>query len=269
MKRQVLSLSREGVKRVVFMSDLHCGHRVGLTPTEWQKPKSNKWHSIQVAMWDWYTNLMKRLAPIDIVIVNGDAIDGKGPKSEGTELIVTDRAEQATMAFQAIAYAKAGKYAMVRGTPYHVGPGEDYEDWIADRLECKVGDHEWYDINGLIIDCKHAISGSTQPHTKATGILSDNIWNIIWAEHDKLQPMSDVYVRSHLHSYMDVSGIRRGQRCFILPALQGFGSKYGAKQCRRMVDVGVLVCDIKDRNHWSWTVELMDMRLLAATAVKL
>ena len=73
-------------KRVVVISEEHCGHLAGLTPPQWQvayKPKSdtkrNKWAKLQRDLWGFYEKTIEELQPIDILINNGDAIDGRGP----------------------------------------------------------------------------------------------------------------------------------------------------------------------------------------------
>jgi hypothetical protein len=88
------------MKRVLIMSDLHCGHRVGLTPPDWQYRPGvrSKWRKIQQACWNWYANEIEEAGPFDVVIVNGDAIDGRGERSGGTELLTTDRHEQVEIA---------------------------------------------------------------------------------------------------------------------------------------------------------------------------
>ena len=58
-------------------------------------------------MWEFYTSSVDSLRPIDILICPGDAIDGKGERSGGVELITPDRLEQVRMAAEAVAYAKA------------------------------------------------------------------------------------------------------------------------------------------------------------------
>jgi len=47
-----------GDKRVVVISDPHCGNRAGLTPPGWQlnpdNPRDAKWYAIQAAEYDWW-----------------------------------------------------------------------------------------------------------------------------------------------------------------------------------------------------------------------
>ena len=98
-------------KRVVVISDLHCGHVVGLTHPDFNPsyPRGSERFKLAVRrreLYKFYTDRMEKLQPIDILIVNGDAIDGKGPRSGSTELLTTDRDEQVEMAAVAIREAK-------------------------------------------------------------------------------------------------------------------------------------------------------------------
>ena len=78
------------MKRIAVISDLHCGHVVGLTPPRWQSAVGlvgEKIAAMQKTLWDLYTEEMDAIKPIDVLIVNGDCIDGKGKRSGSTELI--------------------------------------------------------------------------------------------------------------------------------------------------------------------------------------
>ncbi len=77
-------------KRLVIISDLHCGHRAGLTPPDWQsdfrknsKTQRNKFAELQRELWQFYADTINDLRPVDVLVVNGDAIDGKGSLSGG------------------------------------------------------------------------------------------------------------------------------------------------------------------------------------------
>jgi len=263
-------------KRVVIMSDLHCGHVVGLTPKTWQLnhkeevdsnwSKWNKWVGIQEELWAHYTKIMKELQPIDVLIVNGDCIDGKGQRSGGTELICSDRNEQVDMAVEAIKVAKARKIIMTYGTSYHAGVEDDWEATVAQKTGAKVGSHEWADVNGLIFDVKHHVGGSAIPHGRHTAIARDKLWNGIWAEH-KEQPQSDILIRSHVHYFSYAGG--DNWLGITTPALQGMGSKYGARRMSGHVNWGMLSFDVKSREDWAWVSHLRRLDSQVASPVKL
>ena len=128
-------------KRLVVISDLHCGHAVGLTPPAWQWAVDGdttehraKFGRVQREVWDWYSQTIGSLRPIDILAVNGDAIDGTGVRSGGTELLTTDRQVQTDMAVKSIQEASAKTIVMTYGTAYHTGDAEDWEDRVAEHV---------------------------------------------------------------------------------------------------------------------------------------
>lgn len=237
-------------KRVLFMGDLHCGHRVGLTPPDWQYPAKSdavryKWGRVQRECWDLYIEQTTALGPFDVVVVNGDLIDGKGFRSGGTELITTDRHEQCEMAAECIrpVLSKGTDLVITRGTPYHGGSNEDFEDVVASELHArKIGNQEWISVNGVCFDVRHHIGSSSIPHGKFTAMARSRLWNLIWAAERNEAPKADVIIRSHVHNFHHQG--ERGWLGITLPALQSLGSKFGAKLCEGTVDWGFVVFDV-------------------------
>jgi hypothetical protein len=92
---------------------------------------------VGIGCWDYFTKSVDKVVkehPFDLLIVNGDATDGKGGRSGGNEQITTDRIKQAKMAAECIDYCKAKKIKLARGTPYHTGHDEDFENIIVSEL---------------------------------------------------------------------------------------------------------------------------------------
>ena len=263
------------MKRVVVIADLHCGHRVGLTPPAYQEGQRvlrdthdhktkflNRCAATQKNGWSAYEAIVASLQPIHLLIVNGDAIDGRGERSGGSEIIEGTQNDQCDMAGECILEAKAKHIVMTYGTPYHTGKEEDFEDIIARRVKAdKLGSHEWPSVNGLPFDVKHKVGSSSIPHGRATAIRRDALWNTIWAE-AKMQPKARVFIRSHVH-YHEFSGNAR-QLCMTTPALQAMGTKYGSRQCSGIVNWGVVYFDIEQDGTYDWHSVLPELTGQAA-----
>lgn len=251
------------MKRLVIISDLHCGHYTGLTHPDYQEIKG-KFTEVQKAMWDWYEKKIQEQNHIDFLMVNGDAIEGKGEKSGGTELITSDRHRQCLIAKAAIDYAHADKVGIIYGTPYHTGKDEDWEATLSDMINADIlGSHEWIDLEGVIIDFKHKVGSSVIPHGRHTGPSRAGLWNVLWNERG-LQPKADIIVRSHVH-YHTFCGTP--ERLIITtPGLQGW-TKYGAKECEGTIDIGFIVIDAEN-GRYEWKAELMQLDFLARQAFK-
>jgi hypothetical protein len=255
------------LKRIVIAADFHCGHVVGLTPPKYQVASGSlaKFGPMQKAVWQYYVDTLKKLQPIHLLIFNGDAIDGKGERSGGTELIESDRTEQVKMAIQCIDAAKAKHKAIVAGTPYHTGVTEDFERDVADGVNAKFGSHEWPEVNGVIFDCKHFIGSSVIPHGRYTSLARDQLWNQLWSI-DGQQPLANIVIRSHVH-YFKYEG-DADVLCMTTPALQGYGSKFGARRCSGRVDIGLVSFDIDEKGGYSWRPHIMRSELQKARVLK-
>ena len=244
-------------KRVVVVSDLHCGSRVGLTPPAFnpKSEKGSKFYEARADTWDWFSKQIKSLGPIDALIANADLIEGKGVRSGGTELITADRKEQAEMASAVLLSTKARNVFISYGTSYHTGSEEDWEDWVAMEVGArKIGSHDWLDVNGLVFDYRHHIGGSSIPHGRMTAIARERLWNVLWNEHGAF-PKADVIIRSHVHYHVFCGG--PGWLAMTTPALQWHGSKFGSRQVSGTVDFGFVSFDVTSKEEFSWQSHLL------------
>lgn len=242
-------------KTVVVVGDIHEGNRGSATPPQWQTPfcsdfpEKNKFAIMQREEWKWLKREISKLPKVDILISNGDSIDGNGIKSGGTELIITDRYEQSKAAATLIKEFNPKKIYMTHGTSGHSGCDEDWESLVAEELGCEIKDHLFLNINGLVFDIKHHISGSSCT-CYCNNLLKEfdmNMRQNICGN----QPLSDIIIRSHRHYYVDVSGIRPNTKGFITPSLCGPGSKFGNRKCNQLVNFGFIVFSITNKNKWS------------------
>jgi len=219
-----------GTKRVLALGDYHCGHAAGLTPPDWQGCQPwlpAKLLDLQKQCWEFYAAKVKQMGSVDLLILNGDLIDGRGERSGSLEQIVVDRHEQCEMAIAAAKLVKAKKIVATYGTAYHTGQEEDYEKLIADRLGAVIGSHEWVDVNGVVFDCKHHLGSSAIPHGRHTAVAKDRLWNLLWSDIGE-QPRGQVYLRSHVHYHQHCGG--PGWLAMTLPALQAAATKYGGRR---------------------------------------
>ena len=245
----VSRVSQMGPTRILLWGDSQCGSNVGLTPPAYQtkftpNPQTeehrtlNKWAKLQKECWDWYVNKVKELKPIDKLFYLGDGIDGTGHRSGGTELIYVDRKVQVQMAIEALGVVGAKDMVMVYGTPYHTGQSEDFELDIARHFGCKIGGHEWEEVNGCMFDLKHKQGNCDNP---TTGLWQQIRDHREWAGLGE-QPKADVLIRAHTHRFC----ILKLEDCIgiTIPSLQGYGTKYGSRQCSRKVQFGLVALDV-------------------------
>ena len=264
------------MKRVAILSDFHCGHVVGLTPPSWwlpekddddSKTKRQKYAVVQRALWSFYSDNIKKHGPYDVMFLNGDAIDGDGKRSGGTEQVTTDREEQAEMAVKAarVAISAKTRVVMTYGTAYHTGDGEDFENIVATDLKAKIGSHEWVDVEGVVFDLKHHCGASAIPHGRHTAPAKERLWNVLWNEAE-MAPKADVIVRSHVHYFGHCGG--PDWLALTTPALQGMGSKFGSRRCNGIVDFGFLVFEC-NKGSYTWKPVIAKIKAQVAQVIKL
>jgi hypothetical protein len=229
--------------RVIACSDTHCGHVGGLTPPEYWVPSGYpKLRKSQQAMWDWFDSKVDTISRPDVVIANGDLVDGRGERSEGRELLAGagDPRVQIAIATRVMDRLNPRKgFVIAKGTPYHTGTGTDWEECIADALrgkgyEVEVRNHAFVTLGGVTFDCKHKIGGSSVPHGRGTALRRAKLWNELLAAKAK-QPEARVVLRAHVHYHTYAGG--PGWLALTLPSLQG-DTMYGSRQCDGDVDFG-------------------------------
>lgn len=249
---------RPMAKRVVVIADMHCGHHVGLTPPQYRmapEGPEDAVATIQEGLWNEYVKAIEALKPVDILIVNGDCIEGKGERSGGTELLTSDRLLQVGMAAQCIETVGAAKVCMTYGTPYHAGKEEDWEAVLAEKVSAEIHSHLYLNVNGCVFDVKHKVGASVIPHGRHTAVARDLLWNLLWAR-EGIAPESKIVLRSHVH-YFGFNG-NAHQIAMTTPCLLGLGSKYGARQCSGTVDWGLVAFQVEEDGTYSWEAQISD-----------
>lgn len=244
-------------RRMVVISDLHCGHHYGLTPPKWQTSSHERF---QRPLWEWFERTATKIKP-EILVVNGDAIEGKGAKNGGVELITTDRHEQGDMAVECLSKFGAKKIYMSFGTPYHTGPDENFERPLADKLDAEIENRLLLDVNGLWFDIRHHAPGSSTPYGPVASLQREKVMALL----DERTRKGDVIVRSHVHKTFAV--FDRQGAVFTTPCMQAH-TEFGARRCSGDVDIGFMVFDIKNRKEWAWKIAGMDVEIVRKVATK-
>ena len=244
-------------KRIGIISDLHCGHLTGMTPPYWQWSNESEtaWRQkvcgYQKWAWNTYLQYIKELGPFNRLIVLGDCVDGKGKLNGSNEHLTTDRGVQCEMAEVVIRACgvSGGNTLMVRGTRYHVGADEQWEDRIARSLKAEIHDHSFINVNGVGISSRHAIGGTSTPVGKGTSLLKQQVSNDQWTREYQEHPKANIFLRGHLHRNIVID--EPATLSIIAPGLQGW-TDFGAKVCELPVHFGIMAIEIDDKGEWQW-----------------
>ena len=237
-------------KRVLLASDPHCGHVTGLHHPDDQTvpprhPEKRRLRNLQREAWKFYTDILDAMRPIDVAIWNGDMIDGRQMKNAGLELIHPDRHWQVLCAAKVIEEAKAKKNYLTRGTDYHTGHKEDWENILADMVGGEIRNKLWLDVNGVVINARHHLNSSSIPHGAATPLLKEVVWNDLNAAM-RTEADADIVVRSHTHYRLIV---QTHKTAISTPGLQVQGGRYGDKRVTGTVHFGLIFLDELDGVH--------------------
>jgi len=225
------------MKTLAIISDIHCGSVYGLTPPGWQVEKS-PYYKMQCEAWKHYDRMVRKWTKPDILLVNGDCIEGRQERQGGAELMTNDRNVQAEIAEYCIAIWKPKNLIMTFGSDYHTaGQAEDFEHNIARNLGGKIGGNMFFSCEGLTFNARHKVGTSTIFHGRATALLKELMWSLIKEAQDGW-PKVDVIIRSHAHYNMWIE--QPGKVAFITPSLQLARGRYGSRQLSGNVHWGAM-----------------------------
>lgn len=176
-----------------------------------------------------YTAMIKKWGQPDILVGNGDLIDGNQSKQGGAELITSDRNVQVDMAEECLLPWKAKRVFLTYGSKYHVGEkAEDFEYVIAKRLNAIIEGRLFFNVDGLTFDVRHKVGMSVVPYGRATPLLRDLTWTLL-KEAAGTGPKIDVVVRSHVHYHIWVEQPQK--IAFTTPCLQLARGRFGSREC--------------------------------------
>jgi len=234
---------------------------MGLVPKD--SPVASPSHTVagrcQEQLRDFYYSLLSRYHRPDLVVVDGDAIDGPGRKNHGMEQLTTDMAVQSDMAYEALApWSPTDGYRVLSGSGYHVDGYGAMERTLASRLGARYSDDDYFTVEGVPMHARHFVSVSGSQNTQASLLSSDAI-KMILARETIQYPEARVIVRAHVHSYMYVGTGR--WIAMTLPALQLPFGIYGSRIPPKVYDVGLVIMDITKSGGISWHPELMSIKV--------
>lgn len=237
-------------KRVLVLSDMHCGHNLGLTHPDY----FNHMKDVQKVGWDFFTKNIKKLGKIDLCIVNGDACEGPG-KKDNLQHNTTDVSEQQDIAIACIEQVKANKYVFLRGTPYHVTTDHEIEDKIAAKFGAGIYDSRKIDVNGCVLHCRHTMGKSGTAYGSITSLQRSAIVQLL-NDVESCSVKADVYIRSHIHEYELID--RDLFSAVTTPALQFKGTSYGRK-CTGFYSYGFIWMDIRSKKDFDIHKEILPL----------
>lgn len=204
------------MKTVLVLSDIHVGNRVGISPLKFRMMDGSVYHAnkVQKALYKAWLDVVKDWKNPDILVINGEPIDGQGQKNRGVEQWTTNYIDQIDAAIQLVNMFDAKKIFVTRGSGYHIEQGGVSVEEIfaknvgAERVNGSYVPDEFYlKVNGngsegVTFNFAHAIGSSSSGWTyRSTAIAKEMMLGQL--EKSRKHPFN-VLVRSHIHYFWTV-----------------------------------------------------------------
>lgn len=249
------------MKRIFVTGDLHSGSIFGLLPPGYERAdKQGKGYLGRSFLWKQFQKCCKDSAGCDVVIVNGDVIDGKQEAQRQTEMNLAGIDEQINAAEEVLRQlkpAKNAKWYFTQGSEYHDQKGCPAVEELASRFNAVKptpadnfggGARSWevldLDVEGVILNVQHTISVSSGFY-RTTAYDREGVWSALAGKAGKV-PKADCVIRSHAHMFVHVEHESKhivGVPCWELQTR--FMRKNSAY--RMIPDIGAVILHIDGR----------------------
>lgn len=200
------------MKYIVVISDIQFGHKLAVAPDEFQvsqlPPASPTWekpNSVGSALLRAWKVVVKEWAEPDILVINGEPIEGQQPRNKGIEVYTSNLDDQLEGAKTLIEMFNAKRIYSTRGTDYHVMlNGIPLEETFGKMVGAqKVGGyHAPYELyleeEGVRFNFAHHVGGSQVWQYRGTPITREMLLAKVNESH---KWPSTVIIRSHVHYY--------------------------------------------------------------------
>ena len=210
---------------IVTISDLQTGSNLGIGPEQMdikEGDRSIRPNKAQAALLKAYNAVVKAWGRPDILVANGDLVEGQQPRNRGVEVWSTNLHDQVDAAAKLLTRWHAKRLYVVRGTPYHVMlDGVPVEEQLAKDVGAIPidGHHSVYelflDVHGCTFHFAHHIESTKVMMYRATAITRELALAMLNASHK--YPVN-VLVRSHVQYYWHTQS--SGHDGFITPGWQ-------------------------------------------------
>ena len=224
MKTKKAPTAPEREIEVVAVGDLHCGSKAALCPPRFKMADQDvhEANPVQLAMFNAWKELTQDWKEPDILICNGDAVEGQARKESGVPCWTNDFDDQVRCAADLIRMFKPKKTYMVNGTGYHVdasGKSVEYhlgKELMSEEYEKGVrsGEELFLRVGKFTFHASHHISVGTGWY-KTTPLARELVFALL-NESDKHR--ADIFLRSHVHYFAGIEFNR--QHGYILPCWQ-------------------------------------------------
>jgi hypothetical protein len=236
------------------------GSDVALAPEELILESNNRIlaNEIQLAiLQEWY-DMIDDVGTVDVLILNGDLVEGTNYYGEGAGCITTSMSQQAKTAVELISEIKFRKVIGCRGTSYHVKKNPNMDAQVIEDLGGVCMDEVSLTIGETRIYANHRTPvRMTKFESRPQSVAQDMILG-------ELNAMDfghyDIICKSHVHYYVALDmGKSIG---FVCPCWKGRDefAKGASNPFAFNPSIGYVMFDIEDDGSFSWTKSVKNLK---------
>jgi hypothetical protein len=242
------------MREILILSDMHVGSLWGLWPPDFETddPRSDDrlkfiQNQTQKKLWSHWKHMIEATNP-EIIIFNGDLIDGQQKRGVGRGLVTPYLEHQIAACTDIIHTLPEVPLYFTQGTEYHELPdGSAAEQYIAKEFQADFGDDLLIDECGIRMHVGHQIpvSGTTWQY-RTTPLARDLLLLALNSAEEKYGKV-DVAIRSHAHYYCACSFA--SQLGVITPCWQTRTNYAVKKDLVTPPDIGYITLLVENRKN--------------------
>jgi hypothetical protein len=210
---------------IVGLGDIHAGSKSAICVPDMELCGGGyfRYSAAQKGLYDAWAGLARDWQNPDILIANGDLIEGQARKESGVPCWSTDLEDQMHCAELLINMFHPKQLYIINGTGYHVDAGgKSLENILAEKMGAvKIGtglsvsaEELFLRVGGFTFHAAHHIQVGTGWY-RTTPVSRELVFALLNESH---KHKVDVILRSHVHSFVGVEFTR--QHGFTLPCWQ-------------------------------------------------
>lgn len=219
--------------RVVAVADLHVGSEVGLSFPD-ETPLHDPGRPARDGLFhSWQSSVEGKHKRPDVLIVNGDCVEGVNRKGGGLGVWTADPMVQVDQAAELLKMWKAKQTFIVQGSNYHIKEGNvQVEECLAQKVGAEVfpgqshtkvdrrrrsGKHWYLSLEGVTIHVAHKVGVSRVFHYRTTPLSREMLHSRLndLLRHQMKEQRVRLVMRAHAHYYLWVE--HSGTEGVILP----------------------------------------------------
>lgn len=247
-------------KRVLVIGDLHVGSDVAVSPEEIKLDSGNviSANEIQLTILRQFQEMCDIAGKVDLLILNGDLVDGQNFVGRGKGILTTDMCKQVDTAVDLISEINFRKVVGCCGTPYHVDRNPNLDKMTIEKLGGVCLDEISIIVEQTRIYANHRTPVRMSGGHRSQSISTDMLMSELNAE--SFGKKVDVIFKSHAHYYLAYDNSKTlGFVCPCWKSRDEF-AKSSTSPFAFLPSLGFIMLDIETDGSFSWQRHVKNLK---------